>query len=475
MKQLLRGIIDWGGGISREGLLSNYHKLRDAKVTWLHSTERKIYRYVTDFFHLEQCPPSSKIVVEFFSKIDDIETVERLKDIGAAPAYEGANFNQVLRTVIEDARRTQFVAALKSASEIAQRGLVIGEGREKKRLEGVDEARHWLTSELHDLELESQGGKTEADVPSPEEIREEWMALQAAKITTPIGVLTGLPPLDAVTRGLQRKQLWTHAAYTGGLKSTWALNWAVRAVTNQVRPVNVLFYSLEMSIEELRPAACAIHTGNLGRDLNLTEIRTGKLDEAGEDFYRLTLDDLSAGEYGHILLRCPPRVTRISDIATEAQRLSRDYDIDMVVIDHSVLIATDRYERDIVERYSVTFRDAKKFAREAFNGKGVGVLMLHQINREGAKRAAQGGEFRLSDMSMTAEAERSSDVLTTSWQDDALRNAGQARFQLLKNRGQPIIAPFLVEVHPHSRRMFYAERSNTVPDERTVDDILANV
>jgi hypothetical protein len=147
----------------------------------------------------------------------------------------------------------------------------------------------------------------------------------------------------------------------------------------------------------------------------------------------------------------------------------------MVVIDHSALLATDRREKDPIERYSGTFREAKRLSREAFGGKGVGVLMLHQINREGGKRAAQGGQFVLGDMGMTIESARSSDVVTTTWQDDALRNGGQARFQLLKNRGERLIGPFVVEVNPLSRRMSYAARANAAADEAEVERILCNV
>lgn len=475
MKRLLRGIMDWGSGISQEGLVANYNKLRSAKFTWLQSTDRKIYKYVTDFYEVEQVIPSSRILVDFFTKIDDIETLERLKDIGAATPYEGANYSHILRTIVEDGRRARLTALLKDAKDIAEKGLMIGEGREKKKLEGVDDAMHRLRNELHKLELESQDGVTEANLPSPEDIQEGLVEYERAKLTTPMGVLTGLPPLDAVTRGLRLKQLWTHAAYTGGLKSTWAINWAVRAVINPIRPVNVLFYSLEMSIEELRPAVFALYAGATGRDLSVTDICTGKLDEENEEYFRMSLRDLNAGEYGHILLRCPARDTSISDIASEIRRLSGDYDIEMVVIDHSGLLATDRHEKDTVERYSSTFRDAKKLSREAYGGKGVGVLMLHQINREGGKRAAQGGQFTLNDMGMTIESARSSDVVTTSWQDDELRNAGQARFQLLKNRGQRLIEPFVVEVNSLSRRISYGERSNAAADEDEIQRILGNV
>jgi hypothetical protein len=78
-------------------------------------------------------------------------------------------------------------------------------------------------------------------------------------------------------------------------------------------------------------------------------------------------------------------------------------------------------------------------------------------------------------MGMTIEWARSSDVVTTSWQDDAPRNAGQARFQLLKNRGERLIEPFVVEVNPLSRRMFYALRANEAANEVDVERILAGV
>src|SRR5262245_28134275 len=105
MKRLLRGVIDWGSGISREGHVSNFQKLRASKVEWVQATDRKIFKFVGEFFTEEMDVPSSRILVDFFTSISDIETVERLKDIKEAAPYEGANYSHVLRTIIDEQHR----------------------------------------------------------------------------------------------------------------------------------------------------------------------------------------------------------------------------------------------------------------------------------------------------------------------------------------------------------------------------------
>ena len=41
-----------------------------------------------------------------------------------------------------------------------------------------------------------------------------------------IGQFCGIEQIDSAIRGAKKQELWLHAAFTGGLKSTFAMNWA---------------------------------------------------------------------------------------------------------------------------------------------------------------------------------------------------------------------------------------------------------
>src|SRR5688572_30535273 len=98
MKRLLRGVIDWGG-LSPEGLASNYQKLRASKIEWLQAPDRRIFKFVGDFFVKQMDLPSARVLLDFFTKTDDPEVVDRLNEIKVATPYEGANYSHVLEEI----------------------------------------------------------------------------------------------------------------------------------------------------------------------------------------------------------------------------------------------------------------------------------------------------------------------------------------------------------------------------------------
>jgi hypothetical protein len=90
-------------------------------------------------------------------------------------------------------------------------------------------------------------------------------------------------------------------------------------------------------------------------------------------------------------------------------------------------------------------RDLKKFAMSFNRGEGMAVVSLFQINREGYKRAVLRKEkcgvplYMPSDLSYASEAEKSADIITSTFVDDELRANSEAIVQCLKTRDD---APF---------------------------------
>jgi replicative DNA helicase len=483
MKRLLRGVIDWGG-LSREGLLANYNKLRTSKVTWVQATDRKIYRYVTDFFDVEQDVPSSKMLVEFFGKIDDIETVERLRDIGSATAYEGANFSHVLRTIIEDQHRSSLSAIVKDTIDIAQKGLVVGEGREKQKLEGVKDAILHFQKKAADLLTEQSNAKTRGNIR--EDTPEAWADYQRAHAApeAAVGKLFGVEEIDAVCKGAKNGELWLHAAYTGELKSVTGLNWCYQLVTRYA--TSVFFVSLEMPFVQIRNIVCVMHSTHqkwrdLGypKPLEYRKVRDGELTDEESAFYKVVLDDFNTHEsYGQFEVWSPDHDVTINDIKATAEAYARNIDLGFIVIDHGGIVTPGDKFKDFNIGLNSVIRDAKKLALHFNQGVGMAVLLLFQINRQGKDDADKNeGRYKLRALSHANEAERSADVVTTSYLNEELRKDGRARFCNLKNRDNPLFEPVLLGIDFATRRITRAVEAGagmtSGPDE--VERILRDV
>lgn len=458
MKRLLRGVIDWGG-ISREGLVTNYQKVRSAKLQWVQASDRKIFKFVGDFFSRQQDLPSSKILIEFFTKIADIETVERLKDIREATPYEGPNFSFVLRELIEDQQRTSLQAALKDTQEIAHRGLLVGEGKDKERLEGVKSAVLYFQQKAAEFLVEESTIKTRANLRA--EAPAAWVAYQKAQASpeSAVGNLIGIPEIDTVCKGAKAGELWLHAAYTGELKTVTGLNWCYQLVTRW--HTNVFFVSLEMPLNQLLKIVCVMHSSHHKwvdqgfKPLEYRKVRDGGLTEEEAKFYKIVLDDWHTNPgYGQFEVWSPDHDVTIADIRSAAEVHAKEVELGFVVIDHGGIVTPGDKYKDFNIALNSVIRDAKKLALHFGQGAGIAVLLLFQINRQGKDDADKNdGRYKLRALSHSNEAERSADVVTTSYLSDELRQAGRARYCNLKNRDNPLFPPLLIGVDFATRRL----------------------
>jgi len=93
---------------------------------------------------------------------------------------------------------------------------------------------------------------------------------------------------------------------------------------------------------------------------------------------------------------------------------------------------------------------ALNFAR----GKGVPVLGLWQMNRQGKIRADKAdGRYDISAISYANEIEKSADVITYTYLNDVLRNEGKFYLGNLKNRDNPIFDRMVGKIIWQSKRM----------------------
>ncbi len=473
MKRLLRGVIDFGG-ISAEALDSNYQRLCESSIEWVNPEDERLAKFVREFYTVNLEVPSAATVRDFFEREGNVEVLERLKDIDGCPIYERRQYSHLLDQLVEDQRRVKMDLLLKDAKEINGKGRVVQEGRRKVKLQGVNDAVAYLNDKIPGI-LPTPKGPRSKGFLDPEE---EWNRYRSAKDSpNKYGTLSGFNTIDKACRGLKRGELWVHAGFSGDFKSTFATQWSYNAV-HRYR-ANVIYISMEMPLEQLQRRLCTLHSSAAtfklaGKDpLDGCRVRDGELTGDEEVFYKEVLQDLKdedgSRNYCRLHIWQAPSPS-VAAIRTELERLHRTMDIDLVVIDHTELLGRPANSRDpFGVQLNDMIRGLKQLALHFAGGVKLPVLLLHQLNREGRKRAEKAdGKYGLYDLSYANEAERSADVVTTSYASDEMRASHEVVVSNLKNRDNPRFEPVRLSLDPRCLRLYEPLPAS----ERFVEDVL---
>lgn len=282
MKRLLRSCVDFGGEISPEQLVQNFQKLIQARLDWSRPDDARVFDFLTSYFQQRLELPSSQTVEDYFEKTGDIEAVERLKDIGASPWYVRTNFHHLIQSITEDQNRIKATALLKETHEIINKGLIIQEGREKIRKQGVREGLVHFQQKAHDLVLSEFNARTGGDIRL--DGQSVWDSYLDAKVNKDKvwGKFTGLNNIDTVSRGIKKGELWVHAAFPGELKCLAGSTTIYDHATGRRRTIRELFEAGDL------PVVTALDRE--GVTFRLLQAPASHLVENGiRDVYQLTL------------------------------------------------------------------------------------------------------------------------------------------------------------------------------------------
>lgn len=460
MKRLLRGIIDFGK-MSDEARVANFHRLELSPVQWTQPADERIYRFTKDFFEAELDLPSAKVLADYFTRAEDYEAIERLKDIKEAPSFDGSDYSFVLKELVEEQARLRLCKLLDDAKSAAGKGLMVeGAYGKKRKLQGVEDAIRYLEDEdlwslledrkrpiqVHDMEMETH------------ESKRDYLKAKNNP-STAWGVLSGLEPLDTACHGLKRGEMWIHAGHTGEMKSTIALTVAYNAKTRYRR--HVVYVSLESHIKKFRRDLHVLHSSHRkwAKPLDNRRVRDGQLTDDEEALYFEVLEDF----------RENPKYTRFSTITvgqegltprklrTELDRLHREFEVGLVIVDHAELMKPPRRDHNHGVEINAIYHELRKISLTFDGGAGLPMLVLHQTNRQGKDRAAkEDGRYTSSSaLSWANEAERSASMVTWSYRDEALITANKVRLGCLKNRDNPRFDPFEANFDPLSKRISF--------------------
>lgn len=524
MKTLLRSTFAARPEDDPSLLFRNVQALRDSGLSFEGSVEHEvIWQYIQDFVQQHHHVPDQATLQGHFTYLAEQEVVDQVEALATIPAKTRGNFLAYMEEKVDASRTRQVAEILREAAQIVEVGITIKQGRDEDRiLRGpVDAIRHVL-DRGHEVVMPSTGVRLSGEVTSDtENFKAEYERVETDPFAG-IGQYCGIEQIDNALRGAKRQELWTHAAFTGGLKSTFAINWAYNQAVYYKH--SSIFFSIEMSYAQDRRIFYALHSKHekfdavrkalgIRNSLSYQRIRDGELDKYPDEMIKTmspaelarllpdarevncinpdrpekrflmeyVLPDFEnpANQYGSIYVEVTdPNKSdfTVPDLRSRAELLySTNPDIRTLFVDHMGLMSPRKHHNSTTENLNEVLRDLKKLSMNFNRGMGIGVVGLFQISREGFKSAEKNdGRYNLTHLSYANEAERSSDIVTASFVDDDLRKRNLVRFQCLKSRdNQPFDACYAGVMWPCRR--IYTTHDVTEADAQRVGEDMDNV
>ncbi len=223
-----------------------------------------------------------------------------------------------------------------------------------------------------------------------------------------IGLKTGLNDFDKKIGGLHKSDLIIIAGRPSMGKTAFATNIASNIsvnLKNENKKKNVLFFSLEMSSEQLATRLL----GELA-ELSSENIRTGNLSK--NDFSKL-LESSESLKKLNLFIDDSPALS-ISSIRTRARRLKRKSGVDLIILDYLQLVNGDfkKSNDNRVQEISDITRGLKAIAKEL----DIPVIALSQLSRKVEDREEK--RPQLADLRESGAIEQDADLVVFLYREE---------------------------------------------------------
>ena len=222
-----------------------------------------------------------------------------------------------------------------------------------------------------------------------------------------IGLKTGLSDFDKKIGGLHKSDLIIIAGRPSMGKTAFATNIASNISNNDNKNKkikNVLFFSLEMSSEQLATRLL----GELA-EISSENIRTGNLTKP--DFNKLMTSSEGLKKLNLYIDDTP--ALSISSIRTRARRVKRKFGLDLLILDYLQLVNGDSKSNDNrVQEISDITRGLKAIAKEL----EIPVIALSQLSRKVEDREEK--RPQLSDLRESGAIEQDADLVVFLYREE---------------------------------------------------------
>ncbi|MBI4574096.1 MAG: replicative DNA helicase [candidate division NC10 bacterium] len=259
--------------------------------------------------------------------------------------------------------------------------------------EDVDEVLDWAEQQIFEI---SQDKISRSFVPVKSVLKGTFQLIEKLydRKSHVTGVPTGFRKFDEMTAGLQPSELVVVAGRPSMGKTSFCLNIADHAATQEQIPVAI--FSLEMSKEQLvQRMLCSVAR------VDSHKLRTGYLSDA--DWPKLTT---GAGRLSEapIFIDDTPGISLL-EMRAKARRLKAEHGLGLVIIDYLQLISGRGRVESRQQEISEISRSLKAMAKEL----DVPVVALSQLSR--AVESRQPPRPQLSDLRESGAIEQDADVV----------------------------------------------------------------
>lgn len=178
---------------------------------------------------------------------------------------------------------------------------------------------------------------------------------------------------------------------------------------------NVLFLTTETIRDQVRRRLYSRHSclpifGNAG--INSRRIKDTALSDEEERRFADVVNDFDVNpDYGRMYICQVPRAASMAYVESKALRVSRQMDVDLVVMDYLALLRPERKRESTREELSNLLKTAKQFSTTFNDGAGVPFLSPWQVSRAARAEAERVKYYTLAATSETAETGNSSDTI----------------------------------------------------------------
>ena len=208
------------------------------------------------------------------------------------------------------------------------------------------------------------------------------------------GISSGFYDLDKLTSGFHPAEMIVLAARPSMGKTALALNIAESVVLGKI-PVPTLFFSLEMSAEQLAMRMVCSH----GR-VDMGKLRDGFLDKSQHKRLVSVSEELKSAPFW---IDESSNLT-ILELRAKARRVHNQHPLGLIIIDYLQLLAGTDSKAPREQQIAEISRGVKGLAKEL----NVPVLVLSQLNRDSEKERRQP---RLSDLRESGSIEQDADLV----------------------------------------------------------------
>lgn len=237
---------------------------------------------------------------------------------------------------------------------------------------------------------------------------------------------------------------------------------------------NIFYAILEMKYKNLRNQIYVIHSshGKFVTDwnkkdrlagkppekcysgLDFGQVRDGELSPEDKQRLRIVAQDFKANCKGKPFIWHPAEAVSSEDIRRKAEMFHAKHGCDGIVIDYLALVKPKYRTNDYVVSVNNVVREGQMLCSNFARGRGVPLLALFQLNRQGKMRADKAdGRYDYAAIAYANEIEKAADVITYTYLNDQLRKEGKFYMGNLKNRGGPVFERMVGKILWQSKRM----------------------